>query len=194
MVAQEKKARMCRALLYVSNIVGPLRTPRRAAARIALHARAVAHQREVAALAAGLALVALGAGFGALLARRGFRVLLGVHRVDAELELPGRRQLRLGLGLERGGGAGVERGHLQRSAGRSLRRGDASGAARRNALHHLEPVGARARQALRDEARGRRRLAFRLALAERVEAALARVDMREVEALEIRHRQLAEHV
>ena len=43
------------------------RTPRRAAARIALHAGPVPHQREVAALRAHLALIALGLGFGATL-------------------------------------------------------------------------------------------------------------------------------
>src|SRR6185312_770817 len=69
------------------------RTPGRAATRVALHARTVAHQREVAALAAGFALVALGAGLRALLDRRGFRVLLRVDDVDAVLELLGRRQL-----------------------------------------------------------------------------------------------------
>ena len=41
------------------------RTPRRATARIALHAGAIPHQREVAALAAHLAFVAFGLGFGA---------------------------------------------------------------------------------------------------------------------------------
>jgi hypothetical protein len=40
------------------------RTPRRAATRIALHAGAIPHQREVAALAAHLAFVAFGLGFG----------------------------------------------------------------------------------------------------------------------------------
>ena len=44
-----------------------LATPGGAAARIALEAGAVAHQREVAAFAAGFALVALGLGLGALL-------------------------------------------------------------------------------------------------------------------------------
>ena len=39
------------------------RTPRRASTRIALHARPVPHQREVAALRAHLAFVALGLGF-----------------------------------------------------------------------------------------------------------------------------------
>ena len=51
------------------------RTPRRASTRIALHAGAVPHQREMAALAAHFAFVALGLGFGAAfgLARlRGF--------------------------------------------------------------------------------------------------------------------------
>src|SRR5262245_22422319 len=42
-------------------------TPRGAAAGVALEARAVAHQGEIAAFAAGFALVALGLGLGAFL-------------------------------------------------------------------------------------------------------------------------------
>ena len=42
-----------------------LATPRRGPARIALHAGAVPHQGEIAALRAHLAFVALGLGFGA---------------------------------------------------------------------------------------------------------------------------------
>jgi hypothetical protein len=39
-------------------------TPRRGPTRIALHAGAIAHQREVAAFTAHLAFIALGLGFG----------------------------------------------------------------------------------------------------------------------------------
>src|SRR4029077_3730909 len=59
-----------------------LRTPRGAPARVALHAGAVAHQREVAAFAAGFALVALGAGLGALFGRGLLGVRLGVGPVE----------------------------------------------------------------------------------------------------------------
>src|SRR5215510_12113137 len=52
-------------------------TPRGAAARVALEARAVAHQGEVAAFAAGFALVALGLGLGAFLGCERARVGLG---------------------------------------------------------------------------------------------------------------------
>ena len=55
------------------------RTPRRASARVALHAGAVAHQREVRALAAHLALVAFGLCFGSPLGgdRLGVALRLG---------------------------------------------------------------------------------------------------------------------
>jgi hypothetical protein len=76
-----------------------LRTPRRAAARIALHAGAVSQQSEVAALAAGFAFVAFGLGFGAFLGRRGLRIGLGPLQL---LERLRRREFLLGLGLERG--------------------------------------------------------------------------------------------
>ena len=42
-----------------------LTTPARSAARVALHAGAVAHQREISALAAAVAFIALDARFGA---------------------------------------------------------------------------------------------------------------------------------
>ncbi len=72
---------------------------------------------------------------------------------------------------------------------------DDSEPSRAAARDHAELVGARARQPLRDEARGAgRRAAFLDTLAERVEAALGRVDMGEVEAFEIAHRELAEDV
>src|SRR5580765_5305793 len=77
-----------------------LRTPSRAAARVALHAGAIAHQREVAALAAHLALVALGLGLGA--AFGGDRLGVALLPLQA-LQRLRRRQLLLGLGLERGG-------------------------------------------------------------------------------------------
>ena len=54
----------------------PLRTPRRAAARIALHARAVAHQREVAALLAAVAFVAFDTGGADALEAQFGRVIL----------------------------------------------------------------------------------------------------------------------
>src|SRR5437763_11964411 len=87
------------------------RTPRGAPARVAFHAGAVAHQGEVAAFAAGFALVALGAGFGALLGRRLLGVGLGVGPVQ-RVELLRGRELDLGLELERGraGGFGTVRG------------------------------------------------------------------------------------
>src|SRR5512135_2949245 len=76
------------------------RTPRRAPARIAFEARAVAHQGEVAAFAAGFAFVAASFGFGAFLRRRRFGVRA---RFGAVLEFLRRREFRLRLGLERGG-------------------------------------------------------------------------------------------
>src|SRR3984885_14459757 len=78
------------------------RTPRRAAASITLEASPVAPRREIPALAASLALVALGAGFGAFLRRGVFGVAAGVDAVDL-LELLGGREFLLGLGLERDG-------------------------------------------------------------------------------------------
>src|SRR5437764_5202056 len=89
-----------------------LRTPRGAPARVALHAGAVAHQGEVAAFAAGFALVALGAGFGALLGCGLLGVSLGVGPVE-RVELLRRRELRLRLDLQRGRAGGVERGDVR---------------------------------------------------------------------------------
>src|SRR5439155_25287085 len=77
------------------------RTPRRAPAGVALEARAVAHQREVQALRAHLAFVALGFRFGA--ARGGGRLGVRLGEGDLRFELLGGRELALGLGLERGG-------------------------------------------------------------------------------------------
>src|SRR5215472_5160982 len=94
------------------------RTPGCAAARVAFEAGAVAHQREVAAFAAGFTLVAARFGFGAFLRRRGFRMRA---RFGAVLEFLRRREFRLGLGLERGGagdfrarGGGGQRGDFGR--------------------------------------------------------------------------------
>src|SRR3954468_21419470 len=108
--------------IYVMAIWLLLRTPRRAAARVALHAGAVPHQREVAALAAHLALVALGLGLGAAvgLARRR---LLPVERLQCLL----RRQLCFRLGLERGGAGGVQR--RDGPAAAAARRADRAAAA-----------------------------------------------------------------
>src|SRR6266545_5033145 len=97
-------------------------TPRRAPTRIALQARTVAHQREVAAFAAGFAFVALGLGFGAFLG--GVRTRLGFGEGEL-LELFRGRELQLGLGLERGGAgdfgarlaAARERFHVRWSSG-----------------------------------------------------------------------------
>src|SRR5262245_9102523 len=82
------------------------RTPRRAPARVALQARAVAHQREVQALRAHLAFVALGFRFGA--AGGGGRLGVGLVGVrlgewDLRFELLGGRELALRIALERGG-------------------------------------------------------------------------------------------
>src|ERR1700694_1607609 len=52
------------------------RAPRGAAAGVAFHAGAVAHQGEIPAFAAGFAVVAFGLGFGALFRRRGAGFLL----------------------------------------------------------------------------------------------------------------------
>jgi len=60
-----------------------LTTPRRPTARVALEARAVPHQREVAAFAAGFAFVALGLGFGAALGSRGSRACASVSNITA---------------------------------------------------------------------------------------------------------------
>jgi len=75
------------------------RTPRRAPARIALQTSAVPHQREIQALRAHLALIALGLGLGAAFGGGEFGVDAGFGEV---LELLGRRDFLLGLGFERG--------------------------------------------------------------------------------------------
>src|SRR6516162_823852 len=96
---------------------------RSAAAGVAFEARAVANEREVAAFAAGLAVVALGLGFGALLRRQRARARTRVGNLAAGddelvlLELLGGRELLLGLGLERGGAFGAR---LAAAEGRDL--------------------------------------------------------------------------
>src|SRR5262245_2433630 len=97
-----------------------LAAPRGAAAGVAFQARAVANEREVAAFAAGLAVVALGPGFGALLGSHSARLRARVAAHDCELlllELLGGRELLLGLGLERGGALGAR---LAAAEGRDL--------------------------------------------------------------------------
>ena len=95
-----------------------LRTPRRRAACVAFHAGAVAHQGEVAALAAGFAFVAFGARLGAFFGCGRLGVCAGVGPGEM-LERLRRREFWLGLGFERraaGGFAtgigGVERGDI----------------------------------------------------------------------------------
>src|SRR5262249_9028159 len=144
--------------------VGFSTTPRRAAARVALQTRAVAHQGKVPALAARFALVALGARFGAFLrrGRLGVRARVGPSEL---LERLRRREPRLGFRLERGrcaGDFGARRGAAERRdvgrptpagairIGRSRGGwGGSVGGALRAPLHHHKLVGARARQTLR---------------------------------------------
>src|SRR5215472_18479699 len=98
-----------------------LRAPRGAAAGVAFQAGAVANEREVAAFAAGLAFVALGLGFSALLRRHCARARTRVGKLAARdgellrLELLGGRELL--LGLERGGALGAR---LAAAEGRDL--------------------------------------------------------------------------
>src|SRR5215468_12432679 len=115
-----------------SNEGRALAAPRGAAASVAFQARAVAHEREVAAFAAGLAFVALGLGFGALLRRHCARAGARLGNFAARdgklllLELLGGRELL--LGLERGGALGAR---LAAAEGRDLA---AAGRARRATL------------------------------------------------------------
>src|SRR5262245_45492715 len=138
-----------------------LAAPRRAAAGVALETCAVAHQREVAAFAAGLALVAFGLGLGALLRRgsTGFRARVGALLAAGEsllLELLGGGELVLGLGLERGG-AGDFRARLTATEGGDLPStptlSDSGGGwgrgGRRTARQNRKLVRARTRQASR---------------------------------------------
>ena len=102
--AHKLKAALSSGLLPISSSLSirTSRTPRRASARIALHAGAVPHQREVAALAAHLAFVAFGLGFGAAfgLGRRGGLRGAGLAPLQG-FQLFGRRQVVLGFLLQR---------------------------------------------------------------------------------------------
>lgn len=94
------------------SLIGDSAAPRRRSARVALHAGAVSHQSVVLTLAAGVAFVALGLGFRALLARallRGFLPLQMLERLRG-------RELLLGLGLQRDRAGGMERGDIARGA------------------------------------------------------------------------------
>src|SRR5215470_3803786 len=104
-----------------------LRTPRRAPTGVALEAGAVAHQREVHALRAHLAFVALGFRFGAARGGRCLGVRLGERNL--RFELLGGRELALGLRLERGSagdfgarGGGGEGGYFRRPPSLALER------------------------------------------------------------------------
>src|SRR6266702_8429427 len=71
-----------------------LRTTSRRTARVTFHARAIPHQREVAALAAHLAFVALGLGFRAALGLGGHHGLRGAGLAPLErFELLGGREV-----------------------------------------------------------------------------------------------------
>src|SRR4051812_19287555 len=100
---QTKRAALRRPLVVIS-LDYRSRAPGRAATRIALEARAVAHQREVQALRAHLALIALDLGGGATFGgeRLGVGLLLRLGP-GQRLELLGGREFSLGLRLEHGG-------------------------------------------------------------------------------------------
>lgn len=72
---------------------------RRAPTRIALQTSPIPHQREIQALRAHLALIALRLGFGAAFGGDGFGVGLGPLHL---LERLRRREFLLGLGFQRG--------------------------------------------------------------------------------------------
>src|SRR3981081_4336640 len=103
--------------------------PRRRATRIALHARSVAHQREVAALAAHFAFVAFCLGFGAALGLARDRGLRRAGLAPLQgFELLRWREIVLGFLLQRDraflgvGDAGAravagDRGDVARAAG-----------------------------------------------------------------------------
>jgi hypothetical protein len=127
------------------------RTPRRASARIALHARAVPHQREVSAFAAHLAFVAFCLGFGPAFGFRRCGLLRRAGLAPLQrFQLFGRRQIVLGFLLQRDGAFDGVGGAGGRAVGGH--RGDVAGrpgvGRRLAAAHDHEIVGARAGQAL----------------------------------------------
>src|SRR3989442_7932420 len=73
------------------------RTPRRAPARVAFEAGAVAKEREVAAFLAGFAFIALGLGFGAFLRGHSSRGSASVSNIGAGFCARLRFRQRLGL-------------------------------------------------------------------------------------------------
>src|SRR5580700_9110122 len=102
-----------RPRVSIAERVGNARSaaPRGAAAGVAFHAGAVAHQREVAAFAAGFAFVALGFGLGAPLGRTGAG-LAAQERQLLLLEPLGGRELLLGRRAQRRGAGGFAAGDL----------------------------------------------------------------------------------
>ena len=139
-----------------------------------------------------VALIALGLRLGARLG--GLRLAIGLGSCPGErsrASAPARASLR--LGLERGRAGGVQCRDVVAAA--TARVGASTP---RPAATPLTTASLSVRERVRpfDTKRGRRvrRLAFLLALAERVEAGFARVDMREVEARQVAHGELAEHV
>ena len=149
-------------------------------ARIALHAGAVAHQREVPAFAARLAFVALGLGFGAAFGLEARGLARARWRLAASAGLPASRSATASCsasGLQRGGAfdwsapravapARAERGDV--AAGRARRR-----RWRRRASPTSLSVRERVRPFDSISSRAAPALAFLHALAERVEAGLA---------------------
>jgi hypothetical protein len=113
------------------------RRPSCSAALIALHAGAIPHQHEVAALAVRLAFVSLGVRLGAACGGAGFAP-------SSRFEIPGRRELVLGL-----------RSRQRKSRHRRVEAGGGAGRADRGdrRAHDDEIVGARACQTLGDVAR-----------------------------------------
>src|SRR5215831_17344469 len=110
-----------------------LAAPRGTSAGVAFEARAVANEREVAAFAAGLAVVALGPSFGALLSSHSARLRARIAAHDGELELLGGREFLLGLGFERGR-AGDLGARLAAAEGRHLAAAGGAGRAPRATL------------------------------------------------------------
>jgi hypothetical protein len=178
-----------------------LRTPRRAAARIALHAGAVAHQREIPALRAHLAFVTLGLGLGAAFGL-GWRKRAGGAGLAPfqGFQLLGRRQVVAYFLLQRDGafdGVGDAAASAVGERGDACAGLTAVALRHRAAAHHHEVVRARAGEALGQVLRRALRLrllAFPDALAERVEAGLVGIDMGQIKAAHVAHRELAEDV